>query len=149
MNERPVCVAGRRDKGLFVRKCDLWNMRRYGRNDILLIAGLLLIGLLIALLLLVNRRDGREAVVRVEGAVVARLALGEEREFPVEIDGRVANLLRVADGGVRMVEADCPDKLCVRKGAVRYAGDSIVCLPHRVVVEIVGEDELGLDAVAG
>ena len=48
-----------------------------------------------------------------------------------------------------MEEADCPDRLCMRRGAIRYAGDSIICLPNKVVVEISGEDALNLDAVAG
>ncbi len=123
--------------------------KRFGRNDLLLVAGLLLLGVALTLALGVNRRDGREVVVRVDGEIVARLSLSEERELPIEIDGRIANRLQIADGAVRMIEADCPDKLCVRKGAVRYVGDGIVCLPHRVVVEVAGEDELGLDAVAG
>ena len=123
--------------------------KRTMKYDLLLVAGLLLVGLALTLALFAARRDGREVVVRVDGAVVARLPLSQEQEFPIEIDGRVANRLQIAGGAVCMVEADCTDKLCVRKGAVRWAGDSIICLPHRVVAEVSGEDELGLDAVVG
>ncbi len=132
-----------RNRGLDAKR------KRTRRNDLLLVAGLLLVGLALTLALFAARKDGQEVVVRVDGEVVARLPLSQEQEFPIEIDGRVANRLQIADGAARMTEADCPDKLCVRRGAVRYAGDSIVCLPHRVVVEITGTDELGLDAVAG
>ena len=38
-----------------------------------------------------------------------------------------------------MTEADCPDKICVNTGKISKIGETIVCLPHRVVVEIQGE----------
>lgn len=123
--------------------------RRFGRGDLMLIAALALAGLLLLLPLKLNQRAGSVAVVRVDGEVVARLPLAEDAECPVETGGVVSNIVRVGGGAVRVIEANCPDQLCVRKGAARYAGDGIVCLPNRVVVEIVGEDELDLDAVTG
>ena len=48
-----------------------------------------------------------------------------------------------------MEEADCPDGTCVRQGAIQTPGETIVCLPHRVTVTIVGNGEGtgGVDAV--
>ena len=123
--------------------------KRIGRADLLLIAALMLAGLILTLLLFANRQDGREAVVRVDGQAVARLPLSEDRRFPVEIDGTVTNVLIVHNGVIRMEEANCPDHLCIHRGAIRYAGDSIVCLPNRVFAEITGNDALNLDAVTG
>ena len=49
-----------------------------------------------------------------------------------------------------MEEADCPDRLCVRQGAVSRVGESIICLPHELVVTVEGEEmDGGLDGVAG
>ena len=124
-------------------------MKQIGRGDLKLILALLLIGLLLTLLAHGVRREGRQAAVRVNGQIVARLPLDQERRYEVETDGAVTNILVIEDGAVRMIEADCPDHLCVRRGAIRYAGDSIVCLPNRVVIEISGEDALDLDAVTG
>ena len=47
-----------------------------------------------------------------------------------------------------MAEADCPDRLCVRRGPVRYAGETIICLPHKLVVT-VRSGLSGYDAVTG
>ena len=46
-----------------------------------------------------------------------------------------------------MTDADCPDKLCVKTGRISKTGETIVCLPHRVVVEIIGAaaDDSGVD----
>ena len=48
-----------------------------------------------------------------------------------------------------MAEASCPDQLCVHQPAIRYHGQTIVCLPHRVSVTIEGGEEAPLDGVSG
>lgn len=42
--------------------------------------------------------------------------------------------ITVTPDGVRMTAADCPDKLCIRTGTIRKAGESIACVPNRVVI---------------
>ena len=44
-----------------------------------------------------------------------------------------------------MIEADCPDRLCVKQKAICKNGETIVCLPHKVVVEIRSQEENLLD----
>ena len=46
-----------------------------------------------------------------------------------------------------MEEADCPDLLCVHQKAISKEGESIICLPNKVVVTIRGGEETELDAV--
>lgn len=117
------------------------------RRDLLLLLGLLAAGLVLAAVVLGGRRAGSRAVVLVDNAEQAAFPLEEDTTYEILTPwGR--NLLEIHDGAARLTEADCPDLLCVKQGAVRYAGDSIICLPHRVVVEIRGADKLGLDAVA-
>jgi hypothetical protein len=48
------------------------------------------------------------------------------------------NLIELGDGKVRVIEADCPDKIDVKQGYVSRIGETIVCLPHRLVIEIKG-----------
>lgn len=35
-----------------------------------------------------------------------------------------------------MTDADCGDKTCVKTGSIKETGQSIVCLPHRLVITI-------------
>lgn len=58
------------------------------------------------------------------------------------------NLLMIENGTVRMLEADCPDQTCVHTGAVGRQGQTIVCLPNRVVVEIRGNGEVPIDDIS-
>ena len=46
-----------------------------------------------------------------------------------------------------MIEADCPDKLCVHQKAIERTNETIVCLPHKVVVEIQDAKEADFDSM--
>ncbi|MBP1919501.1 hypothetical protein J2Z34_001990 [Youngiibacter multivorans] len=84
--------------------------------------------------------DGVYAVVTVQGEEYKTIKLtghtGNE-DILVKTDLGM-NLLQIVDGKVMMFEADCPDQVCVYQGAASKPGDTIVCLPHKVVVEIKG-----------
>src|SRR5665648_89347 len=55
------------------------------------------------------------------------------------------NVVVIKDGFVYVSEADCPDKLDVKQGKISKPGDIIVCLPNKLVIEITGDNEIGLD----
>ena len=59
------------------------------------------------------------------------------------------NEFEIKDGYVTMTEADCPDHLCMKQKRISKTGGTIVCLPNRVVLEIVSrESSEGPDVVA-
>ena len=117
------------------------------RGDIGLIVGCLLAALICCGLWLGLRRDGAAVIVEQDGRETARYALTKDRT--VKIEGAAGyNILVIEGGEVWLSEADCPNLLCVKTGKIRYAGQSIVCLPHRLAVRIVGGAS-ALDAVTG
>jgi hypothetical protein len=85
-------------------------------------------------------------VVEVNGKEVMRIPLSREtRQY--QVDGYVGkSTFLVEDFRVRMVDSACPDKLCVHTGWIGSSGDSIVCLPNRVVLRLEGMKD-GLDIV--
>ena len=117
------------------------------RGDLYLIGGCLLAALICCGLWLGLRRDGAAVVVEQDGKETARYALDENRTVRIEGQGGY-NLLVIEGGEAWLLEADCPNLLCVKTGKIRYAGQSIVCLPHKVAVRIVGGAS-ALDAVTG
>ncbi len=117
------------------------------RGDIGLIVGCLLAALICCGLWLGLRRDGAAVVVEQDGKETARYALDENRTVRIKGQGGY-NLLVIEGGEAWLLEADCPNLLCVKTGKIRYAGQSIVCLPHKVAVRIVGGAS-ALDAVTG
>lgn len=52
------------------------------------------------------------------------------------------NKIVIENGMVRIVEADCPDRLDVQSGTISQTGEMLVCLPNRLVVRILGEGEV-------
>ncbi|MDO4291675.1 MAG: NusG domain II-containing protein [Eubacteriales bacterium] len=132
-------------------------MRQKGKSPALpgLRRGDLLLVLLIAAAALLFFLPGHfakppvEAVIEQDGKELMRLSLAQERTE--RINGVLGeNIVQVADGSVSVTWADCPDQLCVRQGRISSAGQSIVCLPHRLVIYLDdGDGKGGLDAVAG
>jgi Protein of unknown function (DUF1312). len=57
------------------------------------------------------------------------------------------NVIEVSTGRIRVKDADCPDKICVRTGWIDKPGEVIVCLPHKLVIQIIGQPA-GVDSVA-
>lgn len=117
------------------------------RNDIILIASILIASLLIFVIIRSLHEPGEKVVIYVDGETVCTYSLSDE--VKVKIDGYNGgrNELRISGRTAYMTDASCPDKLCVHQGKADRVGESIVCLPNRVVVSIEGKDESGYDAV--
>lgn len=78
-----------------------------------------------------------------DNAVLYTLDLSKEenRTFRIEsIDGGW-NEIRISDGTIRVIDADCPDKTCVHTGVLRSENLPIVCLPHKLVIRFAEENE--------
>lgn len=105
--------------------------------------------MLAAVLLL--RSPGGTVQVRVAGAVTAGYPLDVDASYTITGVNGGTNLLVIEDGAARIEEASCPDGVCVHTGRIRRNGQSIVCLPNQVVVEIVSDTEnsSGVDMTAG
>lgn len=124
------------------------NWLKTRKNDVLLVAALLLLGGALALFLLATRREGGTVRVQIDGETVMELPLDQDARLVLG-EGEGTNTLTVSGGTAQIVQADCPDQVCVRQGAVRYAGESIVCLPHRLIVTIEGGAAGGIDGSTG
>jgi len=119
---------------------------RTQKNDILLVCALLLLSCAVWGLLRLTHARGGEAVVTVDGETVAVLSLSSDAVFTAG-EGDFRNVIEVSGGRVRITDADCPDRLCVQQGWISRDGESIVCLPHRLIVTVRG-GAAGPDAVA-
>ena len=59
--------------------------------------------------------------------------------------------LEIKNNRIGVLETDCPDQTCQKTGYISRPGQSIICLPNRVVVQIAGQSDTdsGIDAIAG
>jgi hypothetical protein len=87
-----------------------------------------------------NPSSSAAVVVEIDGQAVYRYKLAEDlKPFRIETENGF-NTLEIKDGRVRVVEADCPDLICVHTGWRSHVGQLIVCMPHYLVVKIVDEE---------
>lgn len=118
------------------------------RGDIILIASILVVGLSALLLFALTQRTGDRVVVKVDGKQIAEYSLSVDGIYYIEGYDGGTNVLVIEDGKAYMKEASCPknqgDVACVHQGKKSIIGESIICRPNRVIVEIVGEGDEGL-----
>lgn len=118
------------------------------KNDVILVISLLAIALAaFGGVSLYSRLSTSkpEAVVYLDGVEQGRYPLSEDTTVEIR-QGVGWNILQIHDGKADITEASCPDKVCVNHRPVNGQGESLVCLPNKIVVEIENGEETGVDA---
>lgn len=118
------------------------------RNDIILAAVLLLAALAAFAVIQLTKKSGGYAVVVQEGKEIASYPLSEDISVTFQSSNGGYNTLVIKDGKADVTEADCPDKLCVNQNSISFNGETIVCLPNKLVVKIVSGEEADVDIIA-
>lgn len=117
------------------------------RHDILFIAVLLFLCAIAALGLYVFRKPGDIVTVSVDGQHYGEYPLSEDRIVEIVSDGGY-NRLVIADGYAHVEEASCPDGICSSHRPICHDGESIICLPNKVVVEIHRQEQNQPDIIS-
>lgn len=84
--------------------------------------------------------DERYISIQVNGKEIKKVIFDEKligTTIPIKTDYGY-NLVELDDNKVRVIEADCPDKIDVKQGYISRIGETIVCLPNKLVIEIKG-----------
>lgn len=119
--------------------------RRMSKKDWMLIVIILFVAGLACFLHEVIGAEGAGSVtVKVNGEIEGVYSLAEDRK--IKINGGT-NVLVIKNQEADMIEADCPDKLCVNQKAVSKNHESIICLPNKVVVEVDSKENSQLDGM--
>ena len=121
-------------------------------RDIALILIILALSTVILLVTRSRKDQGAYVVVMVRNEEVARYSMAINGIYDIygnngnNGNNAKINTIEIKDGRVRMLEASCPNHLCIRQGWIRFEGQSIVCLPNKVTVIVRGTDD-GFDFV--
>lgn len=111
--------------------------------DKVIIVALIAVAVVSGVIMKVNsnrKYDEKYAEIKVEGKLYKKVSLDKsKRKQIIDIKTDLGeNIVEVENGGVRIIEADCPDEICIKDGFKDKPGDMLVCLPHKVVIEIKG-----------
>ena len=127
------------------------DMKRIKIFDIVIIISSLLfgIGLFVMSLCNFNSNGERFCVIKISGDEVRRIDLNNVHEDEIiKIKNDYGeNHIRISRDGVSVIYTDCPGKVEVKETPINKIGQSLVCLPHRLTIEIIG-DGSSPDAVA-
>lgn len=121
------------------------------RNDIILAAVILVIAAAGLLFVKLTKVEGNNVIVKINGVEAASYSLEDDVRYEIKTgkNNENINVLVIKNGKAYITEADCPDGICKEYRPISYVGETIVCLPHKVVIEITGDStEVSLDAVA-
>lgn len=121
------------------------------KQDIIFIAGILLIGMiLLAAYRIWYHTLGGTVEVSIDGKVYQTMSLSKDTTITLPAENGY-NILTIRNGCADITDANCPDKLCVKQKKIRHAGETLVCLPHKLVVKVTDSAEKienGPDAIS-
>lgn len=118
------------------------------KNDVVLGGGILVIALVLFLVMHLTRNEaGNQIRIMVDGAVYGTYSLEKDQVIEVK-ENDFYNRIRIQDGAAYMEEADCPDGYCEEQGKISGRTQTIVCLPHKLVVEVLDADGLENDSTS-
>lgn len=85
---------------------------------------------------------GTTAVIRIDGELYKKIQLDSVAvAYDMEIETEFGyNKIHVENGAISVTESDCPDGICIAQGEISDDGVPIVCMPHRLVIEIEGDE---------
>ena len=114
--------------------------KRLRRNDVIFIAALLLVVAVAGACLYFFRGEGDTVTVSVDGTNIATYPLNVDRVEDIHTGTDGLNRLIIRDGKAWVETASCPDGICAAHKPIHRSGESIVCLPNKVVVTVQKAD---------
>lgn len=116
---------------------------RFQKGDLLAVGMVLVAAVLLSVLVLPKllAKDGAYARIYQNGELVRQVPLSVNQTF--QIRGDYTNTVTVEDGKIAVTHSDCPTNDCVHQGW-QSGGGVIVCLPNRVEIRLMGQDDVDL-----
>ena len=118
------------------------------RNDIIFIVALLVIVAAIGGGFFLLRPEGSTVTATVDGVTYGTYSLSVDTVVDIQTGDGQLNRLVIQDGKAYVETATCPDGICASHRSISRRGESIVCLPHKVVITITDGQDDGPDIVA-
>ncbi len=104
------------------------------KRDIAVLAVLALFAIALLLFFKFGLKDGRTALISVDGRDYMTVSLDKDDEITLDNGVKII----VSDGKIGFAESDCPDLVCVHTGMLSKAGDVAACVPNKTVISVSG-----------
>ena len=117
------------------------------KNDVIFILSLLSAATVLCACFFLFAGEGDTVVVTLDGEIYGEYSLGTDRSVDIRTDGSL-NTFVISGGKVYMEHASCPDGICTAHRPIYRDGESIICLPNKVVITVASKNETSPDIVA-
>jgi len=86
--------------------------------------------------------DGNIATVKKDGKIIETIDLSKvlNKEYIIE-DNNVKAIIQVNNGKIRFKYSNCENKLCEKSGYIYIKGQFVVCLPNKIMIEIIKKED--------
>ncbi|MFQ7473439.1 MAG: NusG domain II-containing protein [Anaerovoracaceae bacterium] len=110
------------------------------KADIILAVFLIAAGLAMSYIISFGKTAGDELKVTANGKIFGYYPLAENREIEIKQNEHI-NKITIKDGKVSMSFSDCRGQDCIHQHPISKTGETIVCLPNKVILEITGNED--------
>ncbi|AJD27494.1 NusG domain II-containing protein [Clostridium botulinum] len=93
------------------------------------------------------KSENAVAVIKQNGKIIEKVDLSkvkEKRQLKINYndkDHKGYNIIEIDKGSIRFIDADCPDKVCIKSGVLKKPGETAACLPHKLIITIEKNDK--------
>ena len=91
--------------------------------------------------------EGDKVVIYLDNKVYKEIPIDATEDITIKTDSGF-NKIKIHDKGVEVVDASCPDKVCVKTGFIDKSNKNIVCIPNKVSIKIISNEKNDIDTIA-
>lgn len=114
---------------------------KISKREIIIISLILIISLL-GYVFVNTREQGSIARIEVSQKLYGSYDLSIDQNIAVnDPEGLVLIKCEIKDKKIYVVSSTCPDKICINQGNIGSSGQTIVCLPNKIVIKVINSDE--------
>jgi hypothetical protein len=118
------------------------------KGDKFLLLFILIILGIVALQIFIPNTKSKTLIVRSDGKIVKTIPLSTNLSKKITVKSKEGFLtIEIDKGRVKVIQSTCRDKLCIKQGWIEKIGESIVCLPNRISISIIGKGENGINSI--
>ncbi len=106
------------------------------KYDLLLLLLIITVSVITVMTVKATRKEGYRVRITCDGEILQTMPIDKNTEYIFNSENGT-NTVIIKDGCAYVVNADCPDKVCEEYEPIDDAGEVIICLPHKLVVEVI------------
>lgn len=118
------------------------------KGDKIIISAALIINLLSIPFIFAMQKEGTDFIVEVDNDFFGKYSL--EKDKLISVKGKIGRTdIEIKNRQVRIVRSPCLHKVCIKIGWIARTGKITACIPNKIVVRVLGNNQGGLDAIIG